>query len=116
MFGCTRLPARISDLKKRGIEIDSKWLRFNHSITGKKGSFKNYFLKRELPFACEIYDKEPVEVHNHLSGKSCMLEPDAIAVFDCIKGAEITKEYDMARKGLAWFRKHFPKEYMILLD
>ena len=45
-----------------------------------------------------------------------MLEPDAVAVFDCIKGAEITKEYDMAQKGLAWFRKYFPKEYMILLD
>ena len=73
-------------------------------------------LVRPLPFNCKIYDKEPVKVHNHLSGRSCMLEPDAVAVFDCIKGAEITKEYDMAQKGLAWFRKYFPKEYMILLD
>lgn len=73
-------------------------------------------LVRPLPFECKIYDKEPVEVTNQFSGKSCMLEPDAVAVFDSIKGAEITKEYDMAQKGLEWFRKYFPKEYMILLD
>ena len=71
---------------------------------------------RPLPFECKIYDKEPVEVHNQLSGRSCMLEPDAVAVFDSIKGAEITHQYDMVNQGLAWFRKYFPKEYMILLD
>jgi|TARA_R110000803_G_scaffold131445_1_gene198723 hypothetical protein len=72
--------------------------------------------KRPLPFQCKIYDKGPVKVINQFSGESCMLEPDAVAVFDSIKGAEITKEYDMAQKGLIWFRKYFPKEYMILLD
>ena len=72
--------------------------------------------KRELPFECKILDEEPVEVHNHLSGRSCMLEPDAIAVYDSIKGAELLKEYEIVRQGVTWFRKHFPKEYMILLD
>ena len=45
-----------------------------------------------------------------------MLEPDAIAVYDSIKGAELLKEYEIVRQGVQWFRKHFPKEYMILLD
>jgi hypothetical protein len=24
--------------------------------------------------------------------------------------------YDIVRKGTAWFRKYYPKEYMVLLD
>ena len=73
-------------------------------------------MKRELPFKCKVIDKEPVEVHNHLSGRSCILEPDAIAVYDSIKGAELIGEYEIVRQGVQWFRKHFPQEYMILLD
>ena len=83
---------------------------------------------RPLPFECKIYDKEPVEVKNKLSGDSCMLEPDAVAVFDVIKGQELIgilpkdnplrDGYDtrIIQDGLKWFRKYFPKEYMILLD
>ena len=57
------------------------------------------------------------------SGQSCVLQPTAIAVYDAIKGAEMLAEssgedglYDTVRKGLDWFRKHYPKEYMVLLD
>jgi hypothetical protein len=70
----------------------------------------------ELPFECEIYDTEPVSVTNPFSGQSCMLTPEAVAVYDMIKGAEIMGEYELVRKGLGWFREHFAKEYMILLD
>jgi hypothetical protein len=70
----------------------------------------------ELPFECTIYDSEPVLVTNPYSGESCMLTPEAVAVYDMIKGAEIMGEYEMVRKGLGWFREHFAKEYMILLD
>ena len=72
--------------------------------------------ERKLPFDCEILDAEPVEVANPYSGEKCMLEPDAVAVYDTIKGAEITGNYDIVRKGLNWFMKHFPNEYMVLLD
>ena len=41
-------------------------------------------MKRKLPFACVILDSEAVEVRNPFSGASCMLEPDAVAVYDCI--------------------------------
>ena len=70
----------------------------------------------KLPFKCMILDNEPVQVTNPFSGQSCMLVPEAVAVYDCITGANITGNYDMVRKGLDWFMEHFPEEYMILLD
>ena len=70
----------------------------------------------ELPFECEIYDTEPVSVTNPFSGQSCVLTPEAVAVYDMIKGAEMVSEYDLVRKGIDWFREHFPEEYYILLD
>jgi hypothetical protein len=71
---------------------------------------------RPLPFNCAIVDSEPVEVTNKLSGDSCMLPPDAVAVYDTVQGAELTGNYAIMHQGLEWFRKYFPKEYMILLD
>ena len=70
----------------------------------------------KLPFKCMILDDEPVQVTNPFSGQSCILVPEAVAVYDCITGANITGNYDMVRKGLDWFMEHFPEEYMILLD
>ena len=72
--------------------------------------------ERPLPFECAILDKEPVEVANPYSGEKVMLEPDAVAVYDVIKGAEMMNQSDLVRKGLDWFMKYFPSEYMVLLD
>ena len=71
---------------------------------------------RKLPFECMILDSEPVEVQNPFSGESCILEPDAVAVYDSIMGAQYTGNYKIIQKGCNWFRKHFPAEYMVLLD
>lgn len=71
---------------------------------------------RKLPFDCVIMDKEPVRVTNEFSGESCMLEPDAVDVYDTLKGAERLKDFKTLEKGINWFIKYFPKEYMILLD
>ena len=68
------------------------------------------------PFEVEIIDTEPVEVSNPFSGQKCVLQPTAVAVYDCIKGAEQLGDYDIVRKGLDWFIKHYPKEYGVLLD
>lgn len=73
-------------------------------------------MTRKLPFECMILDAEPVRVENPFSGESVMLEPDAVAVYDCIRGAEMFGQYETVRKGLDWFRKYFPAEYMVLLD
>ena len=79
--------------------------------------------KRELPFPCEVLDY-PEEIKNPYSGVTVKLPPDAVAVYDCIKGAEYLADpnngddpkWEIVRKGIAWFQKHFPKEYMVLLD
>jgi hypothetical protein len=68
------------------------------------------------PFEVEIIDTEPVEVKNPYSGQKVKLKPTAIAVYDCIKGAEALGEFDTVEKGIDWFREHYPKEYMVLLD
>ena len=68
------------------------------------------------PFEVEIIDTKPVEVANPFTKQKVTLQPTAIAVYDCIKGAEMLEEYDTVEKGIDWFREHYPKEYMILLD
>lgn len=70
----------------------------------------------KLPFDCTIMDSEPVEVTNPFSGESCMLTPEAVAVYDVVMGANLIEDYATVRKGVAWFRKHYAREYMILLD
>ena len=72
--------------------------------------------KIELPFECVVYDSEPVYVENPYSGDGCMLTPEAVAVYDTIKGAEMFGDYKLMEKGLSWFRRNFGKEYMVLLD
>jgi len=73
---------------------------------------------RPLPaiFAGISIGNEPEIVGNPFSGEIAMLEPDAVAVYDVIKGAEVVGEYAAVRAGLDWFRKYFPEEFMTLLD
>ena len=70
----------------------------------------------KLPFDCSIWDTEPQLVTNPFSGESIMLEPMAIAVYDTTMGANMIGDYATVRKGIDWFRKYFPAEYMVLLD
>ena len=70
---------------------------------------------RKLPFPC-IVGTENETVQNPLSGESCILPPDAVAVYDVTIGANYLNNWEVVRKGLDWFRRYFPKEYMILLD
>ena len=55
-------------------------------------------------------------VINPYSGASCVLKPDAVAVYDVIKGAEMIGLHKVTRRCLDWFRKYYPREYMVLLD
>jgi hypothetical protein len=68
------------------------------------------------PFPVEIMDKAPVEVANPYSGEKVMLEPIAVAVYDCIKGAEYLEDHDTVQKGVDWFITHYPEAYQVLLD
>lgn len=69
----------------------------------------------KLPFDC-IVGTESEVVRNPFSGESVTLTPEAVAVYDTIMGAEMLQDYKTVRKGLDWFRRHFPAEYMVLLD
>ena len=73
-------------------------------------------MDRKPPFPILLIDTEPQEIRNPFSGDTVTLEPDAVAVYDAIIGAEYTRDFKTMQKGLAWFRKYFPKEYMALLD
>ena len=41
----------------------------------------------KMPFDCVIMDKESKEIANPYTGEKALLTPEAIAVYDTIKGA-----------------------------
>lgn len=69
----------------------------------------------KLPFDC-IVGTESETIQNPFSGESILLVPEAVAVYDTIMGAQMFGDWKTVRKGLDWFRRHFPEEYMVLLD
>jgi hypothetical protein len=75
----------------------------------------NTLNKIELPFKCHVGDK-PEIISNRFSGEKIECQPDAVAVYDTIIGAESLGLWNIVRDGLDWFSEHYPKEYMILLD
>jgi hypothetical protein len=70
----------------------------------------------KMPFDCVIMDKESKMIANPYTGEEVLLTPEAIAVYDTIKGAEMLEKYDTMEIGIDWFRVNYPKEYMVLLD
>ena len=87
--------------------------------------------KIPLPFliAKETLTTKMTKVRNRFGGEETELPEFAVAVYDVIMGSQqIASVYDSThgdgasplwndvRKGLDWFRKHFAKEYMVLLD
>ena len=71
---------------------------------------------RKLPFQCVIFDTEPQLVQNRFGGDSIMLEPDEIAVYDTLTGAEMISDWVTVRKGIDWFIEHNTEAYAVLLD
>ena len=55
-------------------------------------------------------------ITNPFSGESVELDPVAVAVYDCIRGAEMLGDYETVHRGLHWFINHRPDAYMTLLD
>ena len=93
-----------------------------------------YYKKKKikLPFKDADYSDQPLELEtitNPFSGQSIAMPKFAVAVYDVTMGSNhIAERYDQVhgrgaspawkdvRKGLDWFRQHFAKEYMVLLD
>jgi hypothetical protein len=55
-------------------------------------------------------------VTNPFSGDKAELEPEAVALYEFIKGSEALKLYKKLQQGLNIFRRKWPNEYMTLLD
>ena len=72
----------------------------------------------KLPFEVELPEDPTaeVEVKNRFSGQSTTMPEFAAAVYDAIIGSEMFGDYDTVRKGLDWFKQHFAKQYMVVLD
>ena len=85
------------------------------------------------PFNECDFGKNPLEeisVANRFNGESVLLPRFAVAIYDVIMGSETLATghdeqvgepghsfmWDTVRSGLDWFRKYFPKQYMVLLD
>ena len=75
--------------------------------------------KVKVPFEDANYNldgEKDVVIENRFGGEKATVPGYAAAVYDVIIGAEVTKRYDLVQKGLDWFKKYFPKQYMVLLD
>ena len=72
----------------------------------------------KLPFDVELPEDPTaeVEVANRFSGQKTTMPEFAAAVYDVIIGSEMLQDYKTVRQGLDWFRKHFAKQYMVVLD
>ena len=55
-------------------------------------------------------------VKNPYSGESVKLTPRAEGLYSYIIGCESLQKWENMQVALSYFRKHYPKEYMILLD
>ena len=73
-------------------------------------------VQKEFLEAGVLAKEKLIDVPNMYSGVTASLPWFAVAVYDMIKGAEVTEDYDLMQNGLSWFSKHFPNEYMTLLD
>jgi hypothetical protein len=71
-----------------------------------------------IPFDLDlVIDKDQViDVPNRFTGEKASLPWFAVAVYDLIMGAQQFEDYETVQQGCDWFAKHFPKEYMTLLD
>jgi hypothetical protein len=65
----------------------------------------------------ELYvGKENEVIQNPFSGQSATLDPVEVAVYDYIKGCELTQIYTYFDDARYWFMKKNSKAYMTLLD
>ena len=69
-----------------------------------------------LPFDCSVYEDKVVKIKHRFTGEETEMPGYAASVYDTIIGAERFKAYDIVRAGLDWFKKYFPKQYMVVLD
>ena len=82
-------------------------------------SYEGKIINVPYPFTQCDFGKNPleeIEVANRFNGESVKLPAFAVAIYDVIMGSEALQDDKTMRKGLDFFIKNFPKQYMVLLD
>ena len=82
-------------------------------------TYNNKTYKIPKPFDQAYMGDNPTKeltIQNPYSNDSAVLPAFAVAIYDTIKGAELTEDYDIVRQGINWFQKYFTNEYYVLLD
>ena len=69
-----------------------------------------------MPFNCSVYKDKTVKIANRFTGEETEMPGYAASVYDTIIGAERFEAWEIVRAGRDWFRQHFPKQYMVVLD
>ena len=72
-----------------------------------------------LPFRGADYGIDPLRpviIKNRFGYGEASVPTFAAAVYDVIMGSEMLQRWEDHRKGLDWFKKYFPEQYMTLLD
>jgi len=69
-----------------------------------------------MPFNCAVYQDKEVTIANRFSGVKTTMPGYAASVYDTNIGDERFEEWDIVQAGIDWFRQHFPKQYMVVLD
>ena len=82
----------------------------------KKKTVKWHGQQVTLPFDCSVYQDKTVKIQTRVSGEETEMPGYAASVYDTIIGAERFEAWDTVRAGLDWFKKYFPKQYMVVLD
>jgi len=70
----------------------------------------------KLPYKDLMIGTESEIIKNKFGYGEIELDPEAVAVYDVIQGAEMLGLYSEMQKGLDWFRQNRAEAYMILLD
>lgn len=71
--------------------------------------------QKDLMSDLEVFDKSE-EIENPYSGVSCILCPEAVALYDFIKGCEMLGLEKSFQLAINLFRLNWPDEYYKLLD
>jgi len=66
-------------------------------------------------FDGRIYPEGEI-IQNRMGYGEIYCDSHSASMYDLIMGAEAMSMYPLMNKGIAWFRKNYPDEYMVLLD
>ena len=92
------------------MKVEKPKIKFETKIAEHEGK------KIKMPFDCQIYPEKQVTIANRFTGQETTMPGFAASVYDTIIGAEQFEDWDTVRLGLDWFKKHFAKQYMVVLD